>query len=222
MTARRVASLAVVGVVAVAAPFFLTPFSNFQLAAGLSLAIAVIGLTVLTGCGGQISLGHVFFFAVGGYVTAIGVADHQLPFVVCLALGALACFVLGLAFGVPALRLPGLYLPTVTVGLAVATPPLIKRFEGLTGGVEGIVVPAPRPPSWLGLADDQWLYFLTLAAVVVALCLARNLIRSQTGRAIVALRDDELAATAFGVDPVRTKTLTFGYSSLPEIERAHV
>jgi branched-chain amino acid transport system permease protein len=118
-------------------------------------------------------------------------------------------FLLGLAFGVPALRLRGLYLALVTLALAVAVGPVIKRAEPLTGGVSGLSVPQPPVPSWLPVDPDQWLYLLSLAVTGVMALIAVNLTRGGLGRALVAIRDGERAARTAGVDVARVKALLF-------------
>ena len=116
--------------------------------------------------------------------------------------------------GIPALRLHGLYLALVTLGLAVATPQLIKRFDGLTGGTQGLARPAPPVPGWLSfLADDQWLYLLSLAILVPMFVLAAGIVRGRVGRALVAVRDNPIAAKTFGVDIAAYKTRAFALSA---------
>ena len=133
----------------------------------LAYAVAALGLNLLVGYSGQISLGHGAFFALGAYATAILVAKSGWPHLATLPVAAAICFAAGFAVGIPALRLHGLYLALVTLGLAVAMPQLIKRFDGLTGGTQGLSAPPPAVPGWLGfLADDQWLYLLNLAIAV--------------------------------------------------------
>jgi branched-chain amino acid transport system permease protein len=122
----------------------------------------------------------------------------------------------GLALGLPALRLGGLYLALVTFALAVAVPQLLKYklFEDWTGGVQGIVLMKPDAPFGLPLDSDQWLYLFTLAVGVVLFIAATNLVRSRVGLALMAIRDQPLAAEAMGVELSRYKTLTFGFGAL--------
>ena len=126
------------------------------------------------------------------------------------------CFVVGFLFGLPALRLQGLYLALATFALAVALPQLLKfhGFEGWTGGVQGIVVDQPDAPGFLPIDADQWLYYFTLAVVLVMFAGAANLVKSRTGRAIMAIRDHPIAAAAMGINAPLYKTLTFGVSAL--------
>ena len=123
------------------------------------------------------------------------------------------CFAAGLALGLPALRLRGLYLALVTLALAIATPVLIKRFDGLTGGSQGLTVDQPAPPSWSGLADDQNLYFIALIAAVPLFWFAAGVVRRGSGRALIAMRDNETAARTMGVNLATFKTRAFGFSA---------
>jgi branched-chain amino acid transport system permease protein len=123
------------------------------------------------------------------------------------------CLVVGFLFGRPALRLEGLFLALATFSLALAVPQILKYFEHWTGGSQGIVLSKPRPPFRLRLTEDQWLYFLTLAVTVVLFVLAANLLRGRTGRAIVAIRDNHIAAEAMGINNSLYKSLVFGVSA---------
>jgi branched-chain amino acid transport system permease protein len=123
------------------------------------------------------------------------------------------CLVAGFLFGVPALRLEGLYLALATFALALAVPQILKYFEHWTGGSQGIVLSKPKAPWGLKLNPDQWLYFLCLALLVLAFILASNLLRGRTGRAIVAIRDNPIAAQSMGVNTALYKSLTFGVSA---------
>ncbi|MGP3947826.1 branched-chain amino acid ABC transporter permease [Streptomyces sp. 7N604] len=196
------------------APYYFAPFRVFQLTMVLLYAVALAGLNLLVGFGGQISLGHGAFFAVGAYTAAVMLDRFDTGHPATLPAAAAACFLLGLGFGVPALRLRGLYLALVTLSLAVFLPPLLKRFESVTGGSMGLTVDKPQPPSWTGLAEDQWLYFLALAVAAVALLAARNLLRSRVGRALLAIRENEAAAEVMGVRLSFHKTLAFAWSAM--------
>jgi branched-chain amino acid transport system permease protein len=123
------------------------------------------------------------------------------------------CLVAGFLFGIPALRLEGLYLALATFALALAVPQILKYFEHWTGGSQGIVLSKPEAPAGLKLSADQWLYFLTLVVLLVLFLLARNLLAGRTGRAIVAIRDNPIAAQAMGVNTALYKSLTFGVSA---------
>ncbi|MFI9809980.1 branched-chain amino acid ABC transporter permease [Streptomyces sp. NPDC052301] len=199
---------------AVGAPFYFAPFQVFQLTMVLLYAVALAGLNLLVGFGGQISLGHGAFFAAGAYTTAVMLDRYDIGHLATLPVAAAGCFLLGLGFGVPALRLRGLYLALVTLSFAVFLPPLLKRLEPVTGGSMGLTVDKLQPPAWSGLAEDQWMYFVVLAVTAVALLLARNLLRSRVGRALLAVRDNESAAEVMGVRLSLHKTLAFAWSAM--------
>jgi branched-chain amino acid transport system permease protein len=128
------------------------------------------------------------------------------------AAGAL-CLVVGFLFGIPAVRLEGLYLALATFALALAAPQILKYFEHWTGGSQGIVLSKPSAPFGLPLTPDQWLYFLSLGVMLLLMWLAANLLRGRTGRAIVAIRDNPIAAEVMGVNTALYKALTFGVSA---------
>ena len=209
----RMAAWGVAVVLAVLLPFFFGSYRVGQFTQALSLGIAVLGLNLLVGYSGQISLGHGAFFALGAYASAISIDDLGVPYLLTLPLAGIVCGIAGFLLGLPALRLRGLYLALVTLGLAIATPQIIKRADGLTGGTQGLSVEKVTAPAWSGLADDQWLYFVTLAVTAVMFMLAAFLVRGRVGRALVAIRDNEIAARTMGVDLARFKTGTFAISA---------
>ena len=209
----RMAAWGVAVVLAVLLPFFFGSYRVGQFTQALSLGIAVLGLNLLVGYSGQISLGHGAFFALGAYASAISIDDLGVPYLLTLPLAGIVCGIAGFLLGLPALRLRGLYLALVTLGLAIATPQIIKRADGLTGGTQGLSVDKVTAPAWSGLADDQWLYFVTLAVTAVMFMLAAFLVRGRVGRALVAIRDNEIAARTMGVDLARFKTGTFAISA---------
>jgi branched-chain amino acid transport system permease protein len=126
----------------------------------------------------------------------------------------LICFVLGVLFGLPALRFEGPYLALVTLAMALATPQLLKYFDTWTGGQQGINLVKPMPPPGLGLDQDRWLYLVALVVLLIAIRVAANMLNGRTGRAWVAIRDHPIAAAAMGIDTARYKTLAFGTSTL--------
>ena len=199
--------------VALVLPFTLTNFRLFQFTQVFIYAIALLGLNILTGFNGQISLGHGAFYAVGAYTTAIMMDQWQVPYGWTIPTAGVVCLVAGFLFGIPALRLEGLYLALATFALALAVPQILKYFEHWTGGSQGIVLSKPSAPWGLALTPDQWLYLLTLAVLVVLFALAANLLRGRTGRAIVAIRDNAIAAQSMGVNTALYKSLTFGVSA---------
>jgi branched-chain amino acid transport system permease protein len=202
-------------VVACSLPLLVSDYRTFQLTLALVYAIAILGLNILTGYNGQFSLGHGAFYAIGAYVTAIMMSQWEIPYYWTLPVAGLICFGTGFLFGFPALRLEGLYLALATFALAVAAPQILKsgHLEPLTGGVQGIVVLKPDPPSGLPLSQDQWLYYFTLAVALALFVCAWNLVRGRSGRAIKAIRDNPIAAEAMGVDLALYKTLSFGVSA---------
>jgi branched-chain amino acid transport system permease protein len=193
--------------------------SNFyflQLSLMIVYAIAVLGLNLLTGFNGQISLGHGAFFAVGAYVAAIMIDRYSLPFWTALPAAAIVCFCVGYVFGKPALRLEGHYLALATFALAIAVPQFLKyrHFEEFTNGVQGINLFKPETPFGLPFSADQFMYWVALACAIVMFWAARNLLDSRMGRAMMAIRDHSMAADTMGIDTARVKTITFGISAL--------
>src|SRR5262245_30394123 len=207
------AGLLVVLILAVVMPFFLSSFRVFQLTQVGIYAIALLGLNILTGYNGQFSLGHGAFYAIGAYTTAIMIDRWNIAYGWTLPTAGILCLVVGFLFGWPALRLEGLYLALATFSLALALPQILKYFEHWTGGSQGIVLSKPKPPWGLPLTEDQWLYFLTLAVLVVLFVLAANLLRGRTGRAIVAIRDNHIAAETMGINGALYKSVVFGVSA---------
>jgi branched-chain amino acid transport system permease protein len=213
----RTAAL-LLGALAVAAvlPFMLSGQVVSQFTQVIIYAIALLGLNILTGFNGQISLGHGAFCAIGAYTAAILLDRTGIPYWATLPIAGAVCLLIGFLFGIPALRLDGPYLPLATFALAVAVPQML-RFHGLaswTGGLQGIVVAKPEPPPFLRLDADQWLYFFSLAVGLLMLVLARNLLRGRIGRAIKAIRDHPVAAASIGIDIARYKAITFGVSAM--------
>jgi len=211
--ALRLGLTLVVLVAAAALPFVLTNFRLFQCAQVFIYAIALLGVNILIGFNGQFSLGHSAFYALGAYTTAIMIDRWAVPYGWTIPVAGLLCLIAGFLFGIPALRLEGLYLALATFALALSVPQILKYFEHWTGGSQGIVLSKPDAPWGLKLTADQWLYFLTLAVLLVLLVLARNLLAGRTGRAIVAIRDNPIAAQAMGVNTALYKSLTFGVSA---------
>jgi branched-chain amino acid transport system permease protein len=216
--AAFVAGAVVVGVL----PAFVSDFRAQQLAYVGIYTIALIGLNVLTGYTGQISLGHGAFMAIGGYTTAILVADHGVRDVWTIPIAAAVAGVAGFLLGIPALRFTGLYLALATFAIAIALPAVIKKYSGFTGGGQGInlfglpeLTASVEPVSILGLELDfnNWLYALSWTVALVLYALAWLLLRGRTGRAFRAVRDSETAAVSAGVSLARYKTLAFAISA---------
>jgi branched-chain amino acid transport system permease protein len=213
--ADRYATLAVLAA-AFAFPFFASGYHLYQGAQVMIFAIALIGLNLLTGFNGQISLGHGAFFAIGGYGAAILIAKLGAPYWLAIPAASLVCFGAGFLFGFPALRFGGLYVALATFALAVATPQILsyKGLDAITGGSQGLLLSKPHAPFGLPLSADQWLYLVCLVSAAVLYWAARNLARSQVGRALIAIRDHPIAAEIMGVDAALYKTTCFGVSAL--------
>jgi len=213
----RHAIVAVFVAIAFAIPFVASSFVMFQLSEVLIYGLAILGLNLLTGFNGQFSLGHSAFYGLGAYTAAILMHNYEVNYLWTLPAAGVVCFGVGFLFGLPALRLQNLYLALATFALATAMPQILKfhALENWTGGVQGLVVDQPDPPDFLSMIDgDQWLYYVTLVVVLLMFAAAATLVRSRTGRAIMAIRDNPIAAAAMGINTSLYKTLTFGVSAL--------
>jgi branched-chain amino acid transport system permease protein len=201
---------------ALALPFLIDDYRVFQLTLVLINAMALLGLNLLTGYNGQISLGHGAFYGIGAYTTAILMHRFAVPYWLTIPAAAVVCLLVGFLFGLPALRLQGLYLALATFALGTVLPQILKYkgIEHWTGGVRGITLSKPDAPFGLSLSPDQWLYFVSLAIGLVLFTCAFNLTRGHTGRAIVAIRDRHIAASSVGIDTSMYKALTFGVSAM--------
>ena len=204
----------VLAVAALWAPFYFEPSMNRVLSQAIYIAIAAMGLNLLTGFNGQVSIGHGAFYGVGAFTSAILMIDHGWTFEPTILVAAALSGGLGVLVGVPALRVRGLYLALVTLGLAVLFPLVTQKYVDGSGGVP-LLRPSRREFASLidGLADDQWAYFLSLAVMVVLFFLAWNMVRGRMGRAMIAVRDQEIAASTVGVNLAATKVGTFAISA---------
>jgi branched-chain amino acid transport system permease protein len=209
----RLVGLLALLALACALPFAVSNFRLFQFTQVYVYAIAILGLNMLTGYNGQFSLGHGAFYAIGAYVSAIMMDRWNVPYGWTIPVAGVLCLVVGFLFGLPALRLEGLYLALATFSLALAVPQILKYFEHWTGGSQGIVLNKPSAPRGVPLNPDQWLYFVTLAVLVLLFWTGANLLRGRVGRAIVAIRDNHIAAEAMGVNTALYKSLVFGVSA---------
>ena len=178
----------------------------------LIAVIAATGLNILTGFTGQISLGNAAFLAVGAYATGVLSSRWGLPFPVVIPLAGLAAAAAGMVFGVPSLRLKGLYLAVATLAAHFVIEFAITHWESVTGGVNGMSVPAATLGG-LSLKGDRPLYYLILPVTVGLLLFARNLFRTKVGKAFVAIRDQDISAEVMGVHVFKYKLLSFGVSS---------
>ena len=207
--------LAVLGIAALA-PLVATDFQLFRLTNILSFAIALLGLNILVGYNGQISLGHGAFYGMGAYATVMLVAHFDVAHWIAVPIAAAICLVAGFLFSLPLLRLDTMHLAMATFALGAVLPNVAKykAVEQWTGGGQGMGIDVPRVPFGLPLSFDQWLYLLTLLVLAAAFMFASNLLRGRIGRATRAIRDHPLAAQAMGIDTVFTKAAIFGISTL--------
>jgi branched-chain amino acid transport system permease protein len=208
----------VVGVVAAAVavviPFNTSPTDNLLIAQVFYLAIAAMGLNLLTGFNGQVSIGHGAFFGVGAFTTAILVVDHGWMIEATIPVAAVIAAVVGVLVGFPALRVKGLYLALITLGLAVLFPSVVKKYVEGPGGVPLLQPSRSEVASLVGfLDDDQYQYFVCLGVMVLLFVLANNLVRSRAGRAMIAVRDQEVAASTVGINVAQVKVASFALSA---------
>jgi branched-chain amino acid transport system permease protein len=214
----------VVALLMLGLPSAITSFQSSQWTLVLIFTIAIIGLNVLVGYSGQISLGHGAFMALGAYTTAILVSRYHVNYLLTIPIAGMVTGGIGFLLGIPALRLSALYLALATFALAVVTPSLIKRPDKLTGGVQGIILVSPEPPQFAKdgfavltngspMTSEQWLYYVSLGLAAVLLWFAWNMVRHRPGRAMRAIRDGEVAAAASGINVAGYKTLAFGISA---------
>ncbi|MBV9531695.1 MAG: branched-chain amino acid ABC transporter permease [Bradyrhizobium sp.] len=199
----------------IAAPLFVKNFIIFQMTMLLIYGLAVLALNILTGGSGQFSLGQSAFYAIGAYTSAVLMEQYNVNYALTIPISGLICFGVGFLFGQPALRLSGVYLALATFALATAMPQLLKLnfLEPWTGGVQGLVVTKPDAPFGLPMSQDMWLYYFTLLITIAIYIGAVNLLRSRSGRALMAIRDNEIAASAMGINVALYKTLAFGVSA---------
>jgi len=221
MTRRASIGIAVLIAIACVLPFVVSNYRTFQLTLVLVYAIALLGLNILTGYNGQISLGHGAFYAIGAYTAAVLMDRLGAPYWATIPAAGAVCLVAGFLFGLPALRLEGLYLALATFALGVSMPQLLKyhHLEKWTGGVQGIVIAKPEPPAFLREAGlqmnpDQLLYLFGLAVAAMMFVLGWNLLRGRVGRALIAIRDQHIAAEAMGINNALYKSLAFGVSAM--------
>jgi branched-chain amino acid transport system permease protein len=189
----------------------LSAYDNLQLASVAAYAIAIAGLSVLTGTNGQISLGHGAFMMVGAYTTAIIGEHFDLPLALPILAAVAVSAVIGALVGLPAARLRGPYLAGVTLALALALPDLTIKYSSVFGGDQGLNVNPPTPPS--GVDPERWLAWITILGTLVTLVVLANLLRSRLGRSMRAVRDDEIAASLCGIHAARTRVLAFTVSA---------
>lgn len=189
----------------------ITPYDNFEVGEIALYAVALAGLSVLTGTNGQISLGHGALMAVGAYTVALLMTHTQLNLVVELLAAIGVTAVMGVVVGIPATRLRGPYLAGMTLILAVGLPLLADKYSSVFGGDQGLTTTPPSAPG--SLNPQEWLTWIEILGALVTLVLLANLLRSRFGRSFRAVRDDEIAASLAGIHVARTKVIAFTVSA---------
>lgn len=209
---RRVAVVVIVGLLA-AWPWLAPRYFVFLASLILVNAVVALGLNLLSGFTNQLSFGHAGFLAIGAYTAALlTIHAPAVPVVASLAAAGLFTAAVGLGFGIPCLRLSGLYLAMATLAFGFVITEAILNLDGLTRGADGLRVPVARLGGW-ALATDTARYYLVVVVAAVLVVAAANLARTRTGRALLALRESEIAAQASGVPVARYKTIAFGLSA---------
>ena len=220
---RRVSRMSAFGIavlcVALAVIPFLTTTTSLRQASQIIVSVlAVLGVNVATGYGGMISLGHGVFVGVGAFATGYYVDDLSMPWLLAITLGAATAGIAGAFVGIPALRIKGIHLALVTLGLAIVFRPLSKRFPSITGGVSGRSIEArfDAPGWWPGdgrMASSVYRYVFCVLVVLLALWATWNVVNSRFGRSMRALRDNDTAAAVYGIDLVSARVTTFAISA---------
>jgi branched-chain amino acid transport system permease protein len=206
------------GFVAIAAGLLLVPatlpdFLVYQFSVALTYAIAILGLNLLMGFNGQISVAQGVFFAVGAYTTAIFMTRYGMNYLATLPIAVATSALLGLLVGVPALRWQGLPLAFITFGLAVLVPPLAFKLEPITKGATGISMPKPPAPTWFPGNQDTFIFTLCLLGVALCVLIMWRLTRGDTGRSLRAVRDNDLIAESLGVNLTAVRLAAFTMSA---------
>ena len=209
----RWASLAVLVVLLLVIPLLFDATTNATLARIGVFAVAVLGLNVVMGYTGQVSLGQIFFLGLGAYVTAYGVSQDW-NIVLVFILACLIPAVAGLLIALAAARLGGLAIAMVTIALPIVGVPLAKRLSEFTGGSQGVSAQFSDAPDWSGLADDQWQLYLVILIGGITFLLTRNLVHGKYGRAFAIVKGNEAVASSMGISPYRYKVLAFTVASL--------
>lgn len=202
---------AVLGVLVLAAPTFLGEFYIGELGGLFIFAIAGVGLMLLVGYTGLISLGHGAFLGIGAYVNAV-LLKQGVPFVVTLPLSGIVAGLFGAAIGRPTLRMSGLYLAIATLAFGSIVGTVFQKWDSVTGGFDGFAVPTPYVFG-IPLDNANGIYYASLVVLVFVVWLSANLLRSPVGRAMVAIRDSEVSAQSMGINLARYKTMAFAISA---------
>ena len=207
-TLRRF-GVAAIALALLAVPLLFPDFLVYQFSVALTYAIAILGLNLLMGFNGQISVAQGVFFAVGGYTTAIFMTRYGMNALLTLPIAVATSSLLGLVVGIPALRWQGLPLAFITFGLAVLVPPLALKLEAITRGASGISMAKPMPPAWFPGNQDTLLYGLCLAGLALCALIAMRLTHGDTGRSLRAVRDNPLIAESLGVHLAKVRLAAF-------------
>ncbi|OCG74252.1 branched-chain amino acid ABC transporter permease [Microbacterium sediminis] len=202
-----------VAVILIVAPLMLPIPTNQMLARVGVFAVAVLGLNVIMGYAGQVSLGQIFFLGFGAYVTAYGV-EQEWPILLTFLLAIVLPGVAGLVVAFAAARLGGLAIAMVTIALPIIGVPLAKRLSDLTGGSQGVSARFSGAPDGVPLADDQWQYYLVLLIGAITFVLVYNLTRGKFGRALAIVKENENVAKAMGISPYRYKVMAFTIAAM--------
>ncbi|MGO2110367.1 MAG: branched-chain amino acid ABC transporter permease [Pseudoclavibacter sp.] len=208
--------IAVVAILAIVLPLVLPEIVNLTLARIGVYAVAVLGLNVVMGYTGQVSLGQIFFVGLGAYITAYG-ANQEWNIVLTFLLSMIIPGIVGYLIALPAARLGGLAIAMVTIALPIIGVPLAKRLSEFTGGSQGVSSRFSNPPEWVeaaGLYKDQWQLYVVLVIAALAFLLVRNLVRGKYGRAFAIVKANENAAKSMGISPYGTKVLAFTVASI--------
>lgn len=204
---------AAVLVILLALPNFVDNYIRYVMTRLFVYVLVALGLNLLTGYTGQVSLGHAAFFAIGAYTAAALAESWQWPSALCVIAAAAFTAIVGYLLGLPCLRLSGLYLAMATLGFTLIVQEMLLQLAVITHGSEGMKV---RPATIMGITfdSDYRKYYLLLAVAILMLVFARNLVRGRTGRAFLAIRDNEGAAEAMGLNLAQHKTIAFAISAL--------
>lgn len=193
------------------APLALDTFYLGEVALVFIYGIAGIGLMLLVGFTGLVSLGHAAFLAIGAYTHAV-LLSHGMPFPLSLMLSGLLTAVVGAVVGLPAMRMTGIYLAIATLAFAFIVEHVIGHMDSITGGFRGMPVENPELFG-VDLGSPVNFYFVCLSILVACLIAALNILRGPTGRAMIAIRDSEISAQSMGIDIARTKSVAFAISA---------
>lgn len=196
-------------------PLFVDGFTTYEISLAFAYAIAIMGLTILIGLNGQFSIGHGAFIALGGYTTGILTDQGGFNVYTTIPIAGIVCFIVGALFGLVASRLNFIGLTLVTLALGLAIPQFLKssHLAPWTGGVQGVYLEKPEVPPWTTLNEDQWWYYVTFTFLIFLYWTASNLKNTRSGRAMIAIRENPIAARSMGVNLALYNSITFSISA---------